>query len=373
MNNVVWMPVAASATLTVAAPVPSPEAVAFETKCFEAVRARLVSRGFVDDYVGRLQKLARRLMGWAGKRLWELTESDFEAWCEDLAKRSGIKRSTQRSYQSGVCQFFKILHAKPEIQNESFRLFGQRIDRVAHKDNCLVHAVDNESEDGRVAMTHEEIDRFFALLDREIAIAVVEHPREVRALQRDKVLFFATYVYGLRISECRGLNIDSWSAVHYLPEMGEYGAVRVIGKGAKGSGPRPRSIPTDHPGLPELVAWYLKHVRPRYTPKSGHEQALFFSERGARISKQSIESRFKELITRAGLPADKLVPHCLRHTMITHEVMRSSAEFARNKAGQKSIAVTMGYVHIPEEHTQQTVRRLVNAHVAALLPKEAGP
>lgn len=101
MSNVVRMPVAASTTLAVGAPAsPSPEAVAFEAKCFEAVRARLISRGFVDGYVDRLQKLARRLMGWAGKLLWELTESDFEAWCEDLAKRGGVKRSTQRSYQT---------------------------------------------------------------------------------------------------------------------------------------------------------------------------------------------------------------------------------------------------------------------------------
>lgn len=337
-----------------------PEIAAFHGRCFERFKARHVARGLEGKYSHKCLVAMQHLLAWSQKPLFAIEESDYEAWCGHLASERRLRRSTQRTYQKGVRQVIKYLHGSADLQNEALRDFGRRMALFAHPDNSIVHSVEDESAGRLRPMSHEEITILFDSIDRRIEQAVVEAPRTVRSLCRDKVVFYVMYLYGLRVGEVGALEFDDWRPDPGLPECGDYAYLSVRhGKGAKGSGKRHRIVPTTDVMLVDTMLWYRQDVHTLYTAKSGHENRVFLSEQGIGMSGSSIQARFALHLEAAGFERDKFSPHSLRRAMVTHEIMRSSFEFAREKVGHKSARTTQIYGQVPHDHTRQVVRGLI--------------
>ena len=346
---------------------PSQEAAAqFQTQCFERFNANSSARGHSTLYVRRVLNTMTRLLQWTGKYVFEIQEADYEAWCEYLATEAKCAQSTRRTYQNAVRKVVAYLCDATDLQNEAQRLFGARITRFAHADNSIAHRVEDESAAGRNPMTHEEIQTLFDSIDARIECALNEKPREYAALARDKALIFILYQYGLRASEVGALQFRDWSADPANPECDRYALLRVrFGKAARGSGKRHRTVPSTDPDIVELVDWYRTEIRPLFKVQDALTNTVFLSERGGPISGSSIHARFAKHLQAAGLGGRGHSPHSLRHSMVTHEVMRSGPEFARAMAGHASAHTTSLYTNVPKEHMQARVQSIVNDTIAA--------
>jgi integrase/recombinase XerC len=169
-----------------------------------------------------------------------------------------------------------------------------------------------------------DVDQLNHLLD-----AQPDDPLEVR----DLCMFELMYSSGLRLSELAGLNTGAISA--------EAGDVRVLGKGSK-----ERILPVGSKALSALNAWLP--LRAGLAPE--HEQALFVSRRGGRLSHRSIQAR----LARWGVVkvADqKLHPHLLRHSFASH-MLESSGDLraVQELLGHADIATTQVYTHLDFQH-----------------------
>ncbi len=337
-----------------------PLVAAFQARCFERFKSRHVARGLVEKYSLRCLRTFEYLLLWCQKSLLDVEEADYEAWCQHLAMELRLKQSTQRTYQKGVRQVIKYLHGANDLQNEAMRDFGHRISLFAHSDNSIVHTVEDESAGRLRPMSHEEITRLFKSIDANIEQAVIETPRTVRALCRDKVVIYVMYLYGLRVSEVGALQFEDWRNHPDIPECGDYAYLSVrYGKGAKGSGKRHRLVPTTDVTLVDLMIWYRKQIRPLYKAKPGHENQVFLSEHGVRLSGSSIQARLALHLEAAGFERNQFSPHSLRRAMVTHELMRAGFEFVREKAGHQSARTTQIYGQVPLDHTRHIVRGLI--------------
>jgi hypothetical protein len=91
------------------------------------------------------------------------------------------------------------------------------------------------------------------------------------------------------------------SDVHF--PRGPFGKLHVrFGKGAKGSGPRPRWVPMLD-GLDLVLRWYLDDVRGRF-PDSA---VLLCDESGGRMAAATVRNRLRHLMGVEGRPGSRLV------------------------------------------------------------------
>ncbi|MBW2457514.1 MAG: tyrosine recombinase XerC [Deltaproteobacteria bacterium] len=173
-------------------------------------------------------------------------------------------------------------------------------------------------------------------LDAETMAEVVEGPTEdtVDGL-RDRAVLETMYGAGLRVSELRGLNLDSLSL------RGELGEARVIGKGDK-----ERIVPLGRAAMTALRG-YLARRSELLKPRSPADavQAVFLSRHGKRISVRSLQLLVKRHGVASAGRAD-LHPHALRHSCATHLLdggadLRSIQELL----GHTSLSVTQRYTH----------------------------
>jgi site-specific recombinase XerD len=328
---------------------------AYQTRRVGALRH---NRKSVDRDVA----IISNFLSFSGQPPWAWTEEAFEQWCEHLGLERRLAPASQRHYQSAIRNFLAYLTENVKFLNEVRRLFNVDLVQICHRENCIPHVSDSEMRVERRAMTHEEIMQFFSSLDTAITEAHRFGTKDFRPLQRDKAMFFTIYAAGLRASEALGLDIDSFRPNPTFPNFGDYGFISVWGKGSRGSGPRHRTVPVDHAGLPPLLKWYTEKVRPKFLLQAdANEPALFLSERGNRLAISTLEARFQVAIGLADLGGKNLTPHCLRHSSVSHGAMAMmSVEAMRLKHGHAFAATTQGYTHVPDDFVNQEINRLVD-------------
>jgi site-specific recombinase XerD len=299
------------------------------------------------------------LLTFIGQPLWELTESDFEIWTAHLGQIRRLAPTTQRRMQGAVACFMRYLARHTAFQNEVQAKFGKRLQAIATEENRIIHSTDANLTRKRRYLVMEEFQDLFRVLDAAIEIAVIERPRQARALMRDKAMFITFYTYGLRLSEGYGLNLSSFRPNPDLPELGSYGSADVYGKGSNGSGPRFRSVPAVLPDIRAVMDWYLQVVRPRYHP-APDENALWLSEWGRRLCRSSIAVRFKAILELTGHDPKLLSLHGLRHMSVSHEAEANvPLHFTQVRHGHRHASTTQQYTHLPEKFIRDIARRLV--------------
>lgn len=322
--------------------------------------------------VGRDLTVIAQLLAFTGAPPWRWTEQDFEAWCHHLGIGKGLAPATQRHYQATIRGFLQYLIENQKFRNEVRRLCGVDLVQICTSENNIPHVTERELSHERRAMTHDEITAFFAAIDEATREASRFATKNFRPLQRDKALFFTIYAAGLRVSEARGLNVESFQPNPRIPELGAFGFISVWGKGSRGSGSRLRVVAVDHASLPAMLSWYLDTVRPYFLVNAdANEGALFLSERGHRLGLSTLETRFQAALDRAGLGGQNLTPHCLRHSSVTHGTLNGmSLEATRRKHGHAFGATTQGYTHFPDEMVGEEVERSIHRQFHGALAED---
>ncbi|WP_058911982.1 site-specific tyrosine recombinase XerD [Entomohabitans teleogrylli] len=174
-----------------------------------------------------------------------------------------------------------------------------------------------------------------AQVERLLQAPVVDQPVELR----DKAMLELLYATGLRVSELVGLTISDISL--------RQGVVRVIGKGNK-----ERLVPLGE----EAVWWlenYLTHGRP-WLLNGQTSDVLFPSNRARQMTRQTFWYRIKHYALLAGIDAEKLSPHVLRHAFATH-LLNHGADLrvVQMLLGHSDLSTTQIYTHVATERLRQ--------------------
>ncbi|HEX7341100.1 MAG TPA: site-specific tyrosine recombinase XerD [Rhodanobacteraceae bacterium] len=174
-----------------------------------------------------------------------------------------------------------------------------------------------------------------ALTEREVE-ALLQAPDVATPLGlRDRAMLELMYASGLRVSELVGLTLGGLNR--------QQGVLRVTGKGGKD-----RLVPVGEVAL-DWIERYLASVRPVLvrTPPS---DALFLSNRGSGMSRQMFWLLVKRHAVGAGIDAQRISPHVLRHSFATH-LLNHGADLRslQMMLGHSSLSTTQIYTLVARE------------------------
>ncbi|WP_308418778.1 site-specific tyrosine recombinase XerD [Chitinolyticbacter meiyuanensis] len=156
---------------------------------------------------------------------------------------------------------------------------------------------------------------------------------------RDRAMLELMYATGLRVSELVALPIEH---VH-LNE----GFVQVVG----GKGGKQRIVPMGA----EAQHWLERYLREAHGLLCTGRKAptLFVNQRGEPLTRQGAWFIIKGYAVIAGIPAEKLSPHVLRHAFATHLLNHGAdLRIVQMLLGHADIGTTQIYTHVATARLQ---------------------
>lgn len=235
---------------------------------------------------------------------------DFLKWINEL----GMSARSQARVISGLKTFFKYLLLENIIRiNPAELLESPRTGR-----------------DLPDTLNVEEIGRLFDAID-------LSTPEG----ERNKTMLEFLYGCGLRVSEMINLKI---SDVRFND-----GFISVIGKGDK-----QRLVPAGSSSLKQLEI-YLHQVRVHIKIQKGHEDFIFLTGRGKKISRVMVFYIIKSLAEKAGI-RKTISPHTFRHSFATH-LIEGGADLraVQEMLGHASITTTEIYTHLDRDYLRSNI------------------
>ena len=281
--------------------------------------------GWIDRFIRHLE-FERRLSPQTCKN-YRRDLKALAAWAaaQDIADWGAIDSEHVRAF-SATC-FRKGLSAR-SIQRRlsAARTFYRYLLREKAVSNSPVTSVSAPKSKKRLP-GNLDADRMARLLDI---------PGDGPIVDRDRAMLELLYSSGLRLAELVDLTLGD-------VDMSD-ATVRVTGKGNKD-----RIVPVGRQALKALRQWALT----RADLAGAGETALFVSNRGARISHRSVQSRVKHWAKRQGIDAN-VYPHLFRHSFATH-VLESSHDLrgVQELLGHANISTTQVYTHLDFQHLAQ--------------------
>ena len=273
---------------------------------------------------------------------------------------AGKAKSTIRNYHDAIRSFESYLIA-PQYRwaEECQARFGTHPARICFESNTTAHLVDYEGRPDRRPMTREELQRFFDYADDRVDAAVRSGRKGALAAYRDATVFKVMYAWGLRRTETSKLDVTDWYRSPEAPELGRFGKLEVRwGKASRGSPPRRRTVCTVMPWAVEAVEDYVVNIRPCYG--FADRPALWLTERGGRLRPRQIEERFAAYRDALKL-APELVPHCLRHSHVTHQIEDGADPvFVQRQAGHRYQSTTAIYSGVSGDFMNTMMRRALD-------------
>ena len=227
-----------------------------------------------------------------------------------------------------------------------------------------MHVCEQEGRAERRPLTRAELQAFFDAADDHVEKAAGSRRKGWLAGFRDAVLFKVIYGWGLRRREAAMLDVADFAPNPAAPELGGLGVCHVrFGKAMRGSPPRRRAVATVMPWAAEALAQYLDDVRPRFGAPS--HPALWLTERGGRLRPRQIEERFAAYRDALKL-APELVPHCLRHSHVTHQIEDGADPvFVQRQVGHRYQSTTAIYSGVSGDFMNTMMRRALDRAFAA--------
>ena len=241
----------------------------------------------------------------------KITLADLYGFLAFVANKRDNKSYARARKVACLRSFFKYLSTKAHIIDENPAI---ELETPKTGDRHPVHLTLSES-------TH--------LLDHIMS----ETP------ERDYAMITLFLNCGLRLSELCGIDINCIKD----------DTLTVIGKGNK-----ERTVYLNEACLSAINS-YLK-IRPHDGVKD--KQALFLSSRKSRISNRMVQLIVKKQLELAGLDADKISPHKLRHTAATLMYKHGNVDIRalQQILGHENISTTQIYTHIDDERLRTAVK-----------------
>jgi integrase/recombinase XerD len=255
--------------------------------------------------------LARR-----GKGFGDASAEDVEAWFVELSDR-GLAASTAARRRAAVRQFYRF------VLGEGWR-------------------TDDPSRRVEAPRKGRPLPKVLSRADVEALIAAATARDGAQGL-RLACLIELTYASGLRVSELTGLT---------LAALARDPAYLMV----KGKGGKERLAPLN-PAARTAVKAYLE-VRAGFLPKGAKESPWLFPSRGkaGRLTPRRFGQLLEEAAVAAGIDAEKVSPHVLRHAFATH-LLEGGADLrvVQTLLGHADIATTQIYTHVAGDRLREVV------------------
>lgn len=229
---------------------------------------------------------------------------------------TGIAVATQSRIVSGIRMFFHYLAIEDTItENPTDMLDMPRNPR---------HLPD--------VLSNDEIEKILATFDQS---------RDDEF--RNSVIIEVLYGCGLRVSELVNLRL---SQLHLDEEC-----LLIQGKGDK-----QRWVPINQHAI-NLLKLYIGEVRNAESAKPGHENYVFLSRLGRKLSRQYIFMFIQTAAEKAGIHKT-ISPHSFRHSFAT-ELVRNGADLraVQEMLGHSSITTTEIYTHLDHKYLRETIAK----------------
>lgn len=254
--------------------------------------------------------------------MMEAASADLSAYLADLAKR-GFEATSQARKLSSTRQFYKFLYAE-----------GLRGDDPS--------SVLDAPKKGRALpkiLSIAQVDQLLLLAAEE---AELEGPDKIHRL-RTLALLELLYATGMRVSELVSLPANV---------VGKQERFLVV----RGKGNKERLVPLSRSAI-EALKRYGEARRVDLAAKGVESGFLFpsISKQGF-LPRQVFARELKDLAIRAGLNADSVSPHVLRHAFASH-LLENGADLraVQELLGHSDISTTQIYTHVLEERLQMLV------------------
>lgn len=253
------------------------------------------------DYMGFLSR--------KGKRIAQAGKDEIASYIAGL-DAEGLAASSVARRLSAVRQFHRFLVADAIKADDPTRIIASPKARRALPK----------------VMSVEEVDRLLSLAEKEAGSG------EEKAV-RLYVLVELLYATGLRVSELVALERKALT--------GDASYLTISGKGGK-----ERIVPLNDRARDTLKAWAEKTEKQKFLfPANGAE---------GHLSRQVFARDLKQLARDAGLSADKVSPHVLRHAFASHLLQRGAdLRVVQMLLGHSDISTTQIYTHVLDEHLRK--------------------
>ena len=282
----------------------------------------------------------------------------MDKWIQEfivyLASELGLSKNTQISYQRDLEAFSQYVQRPLEqVSKEDVLLFLENKKKQNLSSSSLCRAliaikvffrfIKKERGTEVLSLSLLESPKIWQLIPEVLTIEEVDlllkAPNEDSFIgSRDRAILEVLYACGLRVSETCALS---------LYDIGEE-SVKVLGKGGK-----ERIVPIAKKAL-EKVDAYLGRFRHLVAKQ---ETALFITESGQRMDRQSVWRRVKIYAKQMAI-SKNVSPHTLRHSFATH-LLENGADLRiiQEMLGHANIATTDRYTHISQKRVLEAFER----------------
>ncbi len=250
-------------------------------------------------------------MGFLDKRKTLLSKAkatDIDAWLRSL-KAKGISTTSQARGLTTLRGFYKFLLMNKEIPASPC----ERID---------------------MPKLEKRLPRFLTL--EEVESLLESPPLTTGPIGiRDRVMLEVLYATGFRVSELINIRLNDLDM--------QRGVITTIGKGEK-----ERIVPI---GV-EAMKWIKRYVDGARGDilKLRDSAFLFVTNRGSAMTRQNFWTIIKKYAVGAGIEADRIKPHVLRHSFATHLLERGvDLRHLQAMLGHADISTTQIYTHVMSE------------------------
>jgi len=292
-----------------------------ETHLLEAFLEMMsAERGAASNTIAAYRRDLSDYLGWLGRRQVSAQEAGREhvtAYLERLAAE-GLAASSSARKLSALRQFHKFLAADALRPDDPTRIVASpRARRALPK-----------------VLSVAEVDKLLTLAEAEAAEPSASDA-ERHAARRLHLLLELLYATGMRVSE--------------LVELRRAAVLRDAGfLTIRGKGNKERVVPLTDKARDQLMAWLHDLPPGPWLFPAGGESG--------HVARQVFARDLKRLAGMAGLSADRVSPHVLRHAFASH-LLAGGADLrvVQTLLGHADIATTQIYTHVLEERLKSLV------------------
>ena len=282
-----------------------------------------------------------------------MTGSDISEFLSALLLERGMSANTCEAYRADLARFAEFLEKRGKTSS----------DEVSRDD--VVGFLSDERERGMASSTRARrtaaVRSFFRYLKERRLVAgdpmeLMDSPRKGRVLprvlsedevarmidgaagedprtMRDRALLETLYGCGLRVSEACGLQMDDI--------LGDGDMLRIAGKGSK-----ERVVPVGG-GAGRALSAYFASARGIFAKGNLSENHVFLTRLGRPFTRQGVFKVVRERAAAAGIAADRISPHVLRHSYASHLLARGAdIRVIQELLGHSDIGTTQIYTHV---------------------------
>lgn len=277
-------------------------------------------------------------------------DADLDEFLSSLAAERGLAANTLKAYRTDLTQYVEFVGDRspdPAIVSAFVASLKERdlapstiARKVAAVRGLHRFRVAEGLADGDPTLLVESPRRPSAL-PKALGIDEVQHlldlPNPAEPLgRRDAALLEFLYATGARVSEAVGIDV--------LDIDLDAGTARLTGKGNK-----QRIVPVGGHAVAALIRFLPDRgslLRGRRDPG-----ATFLNFRGGRLTRQGAWGIVRRYGLQAGIPAERLSPHVLRHSAATHMVEGGAdLRTVQEMLGHASISTTQVYTRVSPRH-----------------------